>query len=90
MDETSGRTRARSPTERVTVRLPQSLMQSVDTLVSMEKFRSRTDVLYAALKAFIQIEGAKANETLAAEKGVLELKKLAADFERLRNEFGQK
>ena len=90
MDATSERTRARSPTERVTVRLPQHLVQGMDALISVERYRNRTDVLYAALKAFVQLEGQKAKETVAAEQGVLELKKLAADFAALRDKFGQK
>jgi Arc/MetJ-type ribon-helix-helix transcriptional regulator len=75
-------------TDRITVRLPVPLIQSVDTLVELGTYRNRTDVLYNALKEFVQTQGAKAKETVEAERGLLELKKLAAEMDAMKQRLG--
>ncbi len=73
-----------SKTDRITVRLPTNLIQGMDALVDVGTYRNRTDVVYNALKEFIREQGTKAKETIEAEKGILELKSLAAEMEEMK------
>jgi Arc/MetJ-type ribon-helix-helix transcriptional regulator len=75
-------------TDRITVRLPVSLIQSMDALVDLGTYRNRTDVVYNAMKEFVQTQGTKAKETIEAERGLLELKKLAAEMDRMKAQMG--
>lgn len=71
-------------TDRITVRIPTSMIQNMDALVELGSYRNRTDLVYNALKAFLQQQGTKAKETIEAEKGMMELKSLAAEMEAMR------
>jgi len=75
-------------TDRITVRLPVPLIQSMDALVDLGTYRNRTDVVYNAMKEFVQTQGTKAKETIEAERGLLELKKLAAEMDRMKAQMG--
>ena len=70
--------------ERITIRLPTSQVSQMDTLVQLGQYATRTEVVRSALRMFFEHEGGKATEVIAAEKGMLELQKMAAEKERLQ------
>lgn len=74
----------KAKTDRITVRIPMTMIQNMDALVDVGTYRNRTDIVYNALKDFLHQQGTKAKETVEAEKGMLELKALAAEMEAMR------
>lgn len=76
-------------TDRITVRLPTTMIQNMDALVGLGTHRNRTDIVYNALKEFLHQQGTKAKETVEAEKGMLELKQLAAEMEAMKAKMAQ-
>lgn len=77
-----------SKTDRITVRLPVSLIASMDDLVELGEYRNRTDLVYNAIKGLLREKGATVQETIEAEKGVLEYRKLAAEIRQLKDKMG--
>lgn len=75
--------------DRMTIRLPTSQVAQVDTMVELGQYATRTEVVRAALRMFFEHEGAKASDKIAAEKGMLELQKLAAEKERMQLQLKQ-
>lgn len=75
-------------TDRITVRLPVSLIGSMDDLVELGEYRNRTDLVYNAIKTLLREKGAAVKETIEAEKGVLEYRKLAAEIRQLKDRMG--
>lgn len=75
-------------TDRITVRLPVPLISSMDDLVELGEYRNRTDLVYNAIKALLREKGTKVQETIEAEKGVLEYRKLAAEMRDLKEKLG--
>lgn len=74
-------------TERITIRLPTAQVNNIDTLVDLGQYSTRTEVVRAALRMFMEQEGGRAQEKITAEKGMLELQKMAAEKERLKQEL---
>jgi Arc/MetJ-type ribon-helix-helix transcriptional regulator len=74
-------------TERITIRLPAPMVSTMDTLVDLGQYATRTEVLRAALRLFFEQEGGRSHKVIEAEKGMMELQKLAAEKERLRKEL---
>lgn len=75
-------------TDRITVRLPTNLIAQMDTLVDLGTYRNRTDVVYNALKEFLLHQGSKAKETIEAQRGLLEYRKLAAEIDAMKAKMG--
>jgi Arc/MetJ-type ribon-helix-helix transcriptional regulator len=78
---------ARTKTDRVTVRLPVAQIQAINALVQAERFRNTTDVIYNALKEFLFQQGTGAPKTIEAEKGLNELRKVAAEKEAIKRQL---
>ncbi len=77
---------AKNPTDRVTVRLPVHQIQAIAALVSAERFRNTTDVIYQALKVFLEAQGTGAKQVLESEWGMDEIRRMAAEKEQLRKQ----
>ncbi len=77
---------AKQPTDRVTVRLPVHQIQAIASLVSAERFRNTTDVIYQALKVFLEAQGSGAKQVLEAEWGLEELRRMAAEKDALKKQ----
>lgn len=75
------------PTERLTLRLDDSVIHKIDTLVDLGQYGTRTEVVRSALRMFLEHEGAKAKDMIAAEEGMMELQKLRSAKERLKAEL---
>lgn len=75
-------------TDRITVRLPTNIIAQMDTLVDLGTHRNRTDVVYNALKEFLLHQGSKARETIEAQQGLLEFRKLAAEMDAMKQKLG--
>ena len=71
-------------TDRITVRLPLSMIQSMDALIGLEQHRNRTDVVYNALKDFLHSRGSMAEEMVESERGMLKLKEMAAEMDAMK------
>lgn len=74
-------------TERITIRLPAAMASQMDTLVGLGQYATRTEVIRAALRLFLEQEGGRSHKVIEAEKGMMELQRLANEKERLRKEL---
>ncbi|HUR26480.1 MAG TPA: hypothetical protein VM327_10755 [Candidatus Thermoplasmatota archaeon] len=74
----------KTKTDRITMRLPVYQLEAVKALVNAERFRNATDVVYHALKEFLERQGSGAKSTLEAQRGMDELKRVAQEKEQLR------
>lgn len=68
---------AKTQTDRVTVRLPTYQIEQIENLVKAQRFRNTTDVVYNALKVFLEAQGTGAKQVIEAEWGLDELKRIA-------------
>jgi Arc/MetJ-type ribon-helix-helix transcriptional regulator len=74
-------------TERLTLRLDSGVVHKIDTLVELGQYGTRTEVVRSALRMFLEHEGAKAKDMIAAEEGMMELQKLRTKKEALKAEI---
>ncbi|MEK6976119.1 MAG: hypothetical protein AABY18_07235 [Candidatus Thermoplasmatota archaeon] len=79
---------AKQPTDRVTVRLPVSQIQQMQSLVEAGLYRNTTDVVYNALKQLLVTQGAAAKQTIEAQQGMLELQRKLAEIEAIKGKLG--
>jgi Arc/MetJ-type ribon-helix-helix transcriptional regulator len=79
----------KTPTDRITMRLPVYQLEAVQALVQAERFRNATDVVFHALKEFLERQGSGAKTTLEAQRGMDELKRVAAEKEQLRAQLAE-
>ena len=79
---------AKQPTDRVTVRLPVSQIQQMQSLVEAGLYRNTTDVVYNALKMLLVSQGAEAKKTIEAQQGMLELQRKLAEIEAIKGKLG--
>ena len=73
--------------ERVTIRLPKPVIDNVDAMVSLGQYATRTEVVRAALRMFFEQEGSKATKVIESEKGMQELKQLAAQMQAMQTKM---
>ena len=79
---------AKQPTDRVTVRLPVSQIQQMQSLVEAGLYRNTTDVVYNALKQLLVSQGSAAKQTIEAQQGMLELQRKLAEIEAIKGKLG--
>ena len=79
---------AKQPTDRVTVRLPVSQIQQMQSLVEAGLYRNTTDVVYNALKQLLVSQGSEAKKTIEAQQGMLELQRKLAEIEAIKGKLG--
>ncbi len=70
--------------DRVTIRLPQPVIGEIDALVGLGQYATRTEVIRAALRMFMEETGAKATKTIESAKGMQEIKQLAAQMQQMQ------
>ncbi|MGB1586867.1 MAG: ribbon-helix-helix domain-containing protein [Thermoplasmatota archaeon] len=73
--------------ERVTIRLPKPVIDNVDAMVSLGQYATRTEVVRAALRLFFEKEGSKATKVIESEKGMQELKQMAAQMQAMQQKM---
>jgi Arc/MetJ-type ribon-helix-helix transcriptional regulator len=76
--------KVKQPTDRITVRLPIAQIEQINALVAAGRFRTTTDVIFTAVRDFLQSQGTGAKEVIAAEQGLLELQKIMASADLAR------
>ena len=79
---------AKQPTDRVTVRLPVSQIQQMQSLVEAGLYRNTTDVVYNAVKELLLAKGSQAKQTIEAEQGMLDLRRKLAEIEAIKGKLG--
>jgi Arc/MetJ-type ribon-helix-helix transcriptional regulator len=67
------------PTERITVRLPIAQLEQISALVAAGRFRTTTDVIFAAVRDFLTAQGTGAKDVIAGEQGLLDLQRILAN-----------
>lgn len=79
---------AKQPTDRVTVRLPVSLIHQMQALVEAGIGRNTTDIVYNAVKAYVVAQGTAAQPMIAAEKGLLAIQEELAKIQVAKKKLG--
>lgn len=79
---------AKQPTDRVTVRIPVSLIQQMQALVDAGMYRNTTDVVYNAVKALLMAKGGEAKVTIEAQKGLLQIQEELAKIAETKRQLG--
>lgn len=72
---------ARVPTERVTVRLNQMHLATVDALIDAGQYRNRTHVIAEALRDWVNKQATTAKQLLEASRQQIDLQTLAAQVQ---------
>ncbi|MFA5944440.1 MAG: hypothetical protein WC876_08250 [Candidatus Thermoplasmatota archaeon] len=78
---------AKTPTDRVTVRLPTYQIEAIQALVKAQRARNVTEVVYNAVKDYLLAQGAGAKVSVQAEKDFEEIRKMAAQKEALKQQL---
>lgn len=68
-------------TERVTLRLPESALEILDTFVLSGEFASRSEVIRKAIREFVR---SNAGKVLESQKAAVELARLREELEEAR------
>jgi len=76
-------------TERVTLRLPVSVLQDLDAFIQTGEYTTRSEAIRAAIKHFVRAKASEVKETTEARKTLLDASSQQVALQQLQEQLKQ-